>query len=133
MAAAAYLLVAPSQDAIQEFKVATSNYAADLGNSSGGMTSMAVKSGTTKVPRRRLGIQPQRCSGRLLLLVETTGEPYETGTPLQRVRIQPGRPGGVQVQQAQDVLLLQPGMAQGDQRRQHFQPGADRGAASPAT
>jgi len=40
------LLVSPSQDAIQEFKIETSNYAADLGNSSGGMTTMALKSGT---------------------------------------------------------------------------------------
>jgi hypothetical protein len=42
------LLVNPSQDAIQEFKVMTSNYAADLGFSSGGMISMALKSGTPK-------------------------------------------------------------------------------------
>ncbi len=40
------LLVSPSQDAIGEFTITTSNYAADLGNSSGGMTSMAIKSGT---------------------------------------------------------------------------------------
>jgi hypothetical protein len=40
------LIVSPSQEAIQEFKVQTSNYAADLGNSSGGMISMAMKSGT---------------------------------------------------------------------------------------
>lgn len=40
------LIVSPSQEAIQEFKVETSNYAADLGNSSGGMVSMAIKSGT---------------------------------------------------------------------------------------
>ena len=40
------LIVSPSQEAIQEFKVETSNYAADLGNSSGGMISMALKSGT---------------------------------------------------------------------------------------
>ena len=40
------MLVAPSQEAIDEFKVETSNYAADLGNSSGGMTSIAIKSGT---------------------------------------------------------------------------------------
>lgn len=39
------LLVSPSQDAIGEFKVQTSNYAADQGNSSGGMTSMELKSG----------------------------------------------------------------------------------------
>lgn len=42
------LLVSPSQDAIQEFTITTSNYAADLGNSSGGMTNMAIKSGTKK-------------------------------------------------------------------------------------
>ena len=42
------LLVSPSQDALQQFTVTTSNYAADLGNSSGGMISMAVKSGTRR-------------------------------------------------------------------------------------
>ncbi len=40
------LIVAPSQDALEEFKVMTSNYAADLGQSSGGMITMATKSGT---------------------------------------------------------------------------------------
>ena len=40
------LIVSPSQEALQEFKVQTSNYAADLGNSSGGMINMAMKSGT---------------------------------------------------------------------------------------
>jgi hypothetical protein len=42
------LVVAPSQDAIGEFTIATSNYSADQGNSSGGMTSMALKSGTRR-------------------------------------------------------------------------------------
>jgi hypothetical protein len=40
------LIVSPSQDALQEFKVMTSNYGADFGQSSGGMISMATKSGT---------------------------------------------------------------------------------------
>ena len=40
------LLVSPSQDAIGEFTITTSNYAADLGNSSGGMPSMVIKNGT---------------------------------------------------------------------------------------
>jgi hypothetical protein len=40
------LIVSPSQDALQEFKVLTSNYGADLGQSSGGMVTMATKSGT---------------------------------------------------------------------------------------
>ena len=40
------MLVSPSQDSIQEFKVTTSNYAADLGQASGGMIIMSTKSGT---------------------------------------------------------------------------------------
>jgi hypothetical protein len=40
------MLVSPSQDALQEFKVLTSNFAADMGQSSGGMIVMATKSGT---------------------------------------------------------------------------------------
>jgi hypothetical protein len=40
------LIVSPSQDALQEFTVLTSNFAADLGQSSGGMIVMATKSGT---------------------------------------------------------------------------------------
>jgi len=40
------MLVSPSQDAIAEFKVTTSNYAADLGQASGGMIIMSTKSGT---------------------------------------------------------------------------------------
>ena len=40
------LIVSPSQDSLEEFKVMTSNYAADLGQSSGGMITMATKSGT---------------------------------------------------------------------------------------
>jgi hypothetical protein len=40
------MLVYPSQDSLQEFKVLTSNYAADLGQASGGMIVMATKSGT---------------------------------------------------------------------------------------
>ena len=40
------MIVSPSQDALQEFKVETSNYGADLGQASGGMITMATKSGT---------------------------------------------------------------------------------------
>ena len=43
------LLVSPSQDSLQEFKVMTSNYGADLGQSSGGMITMATKSGTKQL------------------------------------------------------------------------------------
>jgi len=40
------MLVSPSQDALSEFTVTTSNYAADLGDASGAMTQMAIKSGS---------------------------------------------------------------------------------------
>lgn len=40
------LIVSPSQDSLEEFKVMTSNYAADMGQSSGGMITMVTKSGT---------------------------------------------------------------------------------------
>lgn len=40
------MLVNPSQDALQEFTIQTSNYSADEGGSSGGMISMSLKSGT---------------------------------------------------------------------------------------
>ncbi len=39
-------IVSPSQDSLQEFKVMTSNYGADLGQSSGGMVTMVTKSGS---------------------------------------------------------------------------------------
>jgi len=38
-------IVSPSQDSLEEFKVMTSNYGADLGQSSGGMVTMVTKSG----------------------------------------------------------------------------------------
>ena len=39
------LIVSPSQDSLQEFKIMTSNFAADLGQSSGGMVTMVTRSG----------------------------------------------------------------------------------------
>jgi len=43
------MLVSPSQDSLQEFRVLTSNYAADLGQATGGMIVMATKSGTKEL------------------------------------------------------------------------------------
>jgi len=42
------LLVSPSQDSLQEFKVMTSNYGADLGQSSGGYLLLHNPGGDTK-------------------------------------------------------------------------------------
>jgi hypothetical protein len=42
------MLVVPSVDAMQEFKVQTANYSAEFGQSSGAVVNMAIKSGTNQ-------------------------------------------------------------------------------------
>ncbi len=86
------LIVSPSQDSLQEFKVMTSNFAADLGQSSGGMITMATKSGTKKFHGGALGIRPQRCVRREHFLCESEWT-AQTGTPLQHVRGEHRRAG----------------------------------------
>jgi len=43
------MLISPSQDSLQEAKVLTCNYAADLGQATGGMIVMTTKSGTKEL------------------------------------------------------------------------------------
>ena len=52
--------IAPSADAIAEFRTLTSNYSADYGLSSAGTNVLVLKSGTKALPRGGLGVQPQR-------------------------------------------------------------------------
>ena len=60
--------VAISPDALAEFQVLSSNYTPDYGIASGGTVTMVIKSGARTIPRWRVGIQPQRCFRRRLLL-----------------------------------------------------------------
>ena len=52
--------IQPPADAIQEFKVETAVYDAQIGHTGAGNVNLALKSGTNAVPRRRLVLQPRR-------------------------------------------------------------------------
>ncbi len=54
----------PSPDAIQEFKVSTSLYDATQGRNGGGNINATLKSGTSKLSRRSVGVLPQHRAGR---------------------------------------------------------------------
>ena len=53
-------VVLPPVDAIQEFKVQTSNYSAQLGRAGGAIMNASIKSGTNNLTWHPLGIPPQR-------------------------------------------------------------------------
>ncbi len=55
-------IVLPPLDAIQEFKVQTADFSAELGRSAGAVLNATIKSGSNQHPRRSLGIFPQRCA-----------------------------------------------------------------------
>ena len=44
-----------SQEAVQEFQLITNGYAAEYGRASGGVVNIVTRSGTKRLPRRRLG------------------------------------------------------------------------------
>ena len=84
------LLVSPSQDSLQEFKVMTSNFAADLGQSSGGMITMATKSGTKQFHGGAWEYVRNDAFDANTFFANLNGQP-QTGTPIQHVRVQPRR------------------------------------------
>ena len=86
------LLVSPSQDALQEFKVMTSNFAADLGQSSGGMITMATKSGTKQYHGGAWEYVRNDAFDANTFFANLNGQ-EQTGTPLQHLRVQLRRAG----------------------------------------
>ena len=112
--------IMPSQDAIAEFAMLTSNYPPDYGISSGATMSLSLKSGT------------QKFHGTLWEFNRTPAynakEPFSQNQDqraLQHLRRQHRRPAvhsqGVQHQPREDILLLERGVAQ-DSLRQPAQP-----------
>ena len=83
--------IAPSSDAIAEFRTLTSNYSADYGLSSGGTMTMVLKSGTKHAACLCLGVQPQRRFRCAQLL--QPGAAKGCRTPAECVRIQCRRAG----------------------------------------
>ena len=113
--------IAPSRDAIAEFRALTSNYSADYG--------LVVRRHDDDGSQVRIehaacvgmGIQPQRCvrCARLLQPGSSAGR----RTALQRLRLQRRRPGysrqALQPGTQEDLLLLQHGMAPSDSGQRH--------------
>ena len=52
----------PNPDAIQEFKIQTSQYDAEYGRNPGASVNVVTKAGTQQFPRGRLGVLPQQLS-----------------------------------------------------------------------
>ena len=85
----------PSVDAIDEFKVVTSPYAAEYGWSPGAAIIVSTKSGTNAHPRHRLRLFPQRLA-RLDQLLRQARQPAEADQQAEPVRRQPRRPADAQ-------------------------------------
>ncbi len=62
------VVIFPSVDALDEFKLQTSTYSAEFGRSLGGVVNLQIKSGTNSYPRQRVRVPPQRRVRRQQLL-----------------------------------------------------------------
>ncbi len=84
--------VLPAPDVIAEFQVLASNYPPDYGINSGGTIVMQLKSGTKSLPRRPVGVCPQRRSGCRLLL-QQAGKHSQPRAAAEYLRRRYRRPG----------------------------------------
>ena len=93
-------VVKPPVDAIAEIKVLTSSFGAEYGRAGGAVLSATLKSGLQRVPRQRLGVQPQRQpqGGRVL---RERARAQEGPVRLEPVRLHRRRPD----REEQDLLL----------------------------
>ena len=67
------VVIFPSVDALDEFKLQTSTYSAEFGRSMGGVVNLQIKSGTQRVPRQRLRVPAQRRLRRQQLVQQPGG------------------------------------------------------------
>ena len=91
----------PSVDALDEFKLQTSTYSAEFGRSLGGVVNLQIKSGTNAAARQRVRVPAQRRVRRQQLLQQPR-RPREAGlqpAPVRRHHRRADREG-------QDLLLL---------------------------
>ena len=84
--------IAPSTDAIAEFRALTSNYSADYGLSSAATMTMVLKSGLEHAPCFGMGVRPQRRVRRPQLTSTRLPQPIAEAA-LQCFRLQRRRPG----------------------------------------
>ena len=112
--------IQPSQDAIAEFTMLTSNYPPDYGISSGATISLSLKSGTKTFHGSAWeeNRNTDYDANYLFQQVQRRHQPAAHGA-LQHLRLQPRRPAlyssRLQRQQAEDLLLLERRMAQDSQ------------------
>ena len=118
-------IIAPSIDAIAEFRVLTSNYSADYGLSSAGTITMVFKSGTKDFHASAWEFVRNDAFDANDFFRNKSGQPVRRTAP-EYLRLQRRRPGDLRqaLQQGsqQDFLLLQPGMEKDDpdgQREHH--------------
>ena len=123
--------IQPSQDAIAEFQMMTSNYPPDYGISSGATISMSLKSGTKDFHGSAWEFNRATAYNANSFFNKYNGATQcPAGNALQHLRLQCRRPdlhsARLQHQQEQGLLLLQPGVAQdvrrGDQQQPHDRP-----------
>ena len=87
----ALIIVRPTVESIQEFKMQTNLFGAEQGRNSGATVNVITKSGTNAFPRQRLRVPAQRHSRRAQLLQRREYQ-REASVPAEPVRRKPRRP-----------------------------------------
>ena len=96
----ARVAIQPPADAIQEFKVETAVYDAQVGHTGAGTVNLALKSGTNELPRRGLVLQPRRLALREPVRLQRAAARRSTPRDYNRFSATLSRPH----HQEQDVL-----------------------------
>ena len=78
------ILVYPSLEAIEEFKILRNSYGPEFGQAGGAQINIVTRGGTNKFTRQRLLLRPERRAERDELLPRA-GEPAEGGAETQRL------------------------------------------------